>query len=77
MLQGLINPAQGQNLKNLVLKKAFDKYIQYGLKPKEQNNFQPQNSNQNFGVQLGKLQKSLGRGDKFGKKSFLSAVDDV
>ena len=36
-----------------------------------------QNSNQNFGVQLGKLQKSLGRGDKFGKKSFLSAVDDV
>ena len=36
-----------------------------------------QNSNQNFGVQLGKLQKSLGRGYKFRKKSFLPAVDDV
>ena len=36
-----------------------------------------QNSNQNFDVQLVKLQKSLGRGYKFGKKSFLSAVDDV
>ncbi len=28
--QGMITPAQGQNLKNLVLKKAFDKYMEYG-----------------------------------------------
>lgn len=31
MKQGLINPVQGQNLKNLVLKKAFDKFLQNGL----------------------------------------------
>lgn len=61
--QGLITAQQGQNLKNLVIKRAFDKYLENGIQtiqPKKEEIFVPENE-YNFERVMNEFQKEKPR----------------